>query len=59
MDLSQGLIKTHNSRTAELEEDDDDPRAHICRRTFNDSEIDSACSDDEDMPGFSKRDPAS
>lgn len=59
MDLSRELIKGRNSRSVELEDDDDDPRAHLCGRTFNDSEIDEACSDEEDMPGFSKRDPTS
>ncbi len=52
MDLSQDLTKANDNRTAELEENDDDPRGHLRGRTFNDSEIESVCSDDEDVPGW-------
>jgi hypothetical protein len=50
MNLSRDLIKGRNNhRAAELEENDDDPRSNLCGRTFNDSEIESFCSDDDDM----------
>lgn len=52
MDLSRDILKDNDSRLAELEDDNDDPRGNLQQRTFNDSEIESICSDDENMPGW-------
>lgn len=50
MDLSRSILKENDSH--ELDDDDDDPRGNLQQRTFNDSEIESICSDDENMPGW-------
>ncbi len=52
MDLSRDHIKANDNRMPELEENNDDPHGHLHGRTFNDSEIESICSDDENMPGW-------
>lgn len=50
MDLSRSILKENDSQ--ELDDDDDDPRGNLQQRTFNESEIESICSDDENMPGW-------
>ena len=53
IDLSRDILKANDNCLDELEnENNNDPRARLQERTFNDSEIESVCSDDEDMPGW-------
>lgn len=52
IDLSRDILKVNESCLDEMDGGDDDSRAHLQERTFNESEIESVCSDDDNIPGW-------